>query len=148
LACSSCEHSSRSVSRQVRSSFSEALLTVRTRSGVHQLTVEVTTTPEEQRRWLMSGVQPGPNRGMIFLLDPPGNVVLRTPQARIPLDSVFIGVDHSVVSIADATAGETLTRSIAPVLAVLWIGQGRAAELGIRRGDAVEWHPPELCCKP
>jgi uncharacterized membrane protein (UPF0127 family) len=58
----------------------------------------------------------------------------------IPLDMLFVRADGTIARIATAKpldlspvpAGE-------PIAAVLEIAGGRAAELGIREGDKVEW---------
>ena len=58
----------------------------------------------------------------------------------IPLDLIFIRADGTIARIATATPlDETPVPAGEPVVAVLELRGGRAAELGIRPGDRVEW---------
>ena len=59
----------------------------------------------------------------------------------IPLDIVFIGTDKRILNIGANAVPYSLdpVPSIGPVIAVLELNGGRAAQLGIGPGDAVEW---------
>ena len=82
----------------------------------------------------------GPNQGMIFPYDPPQEVSFWMKNTLIPLDMVFIRADGTIARVATARPlDETPVPAGEPVAAVLEIHGGRAAELGIRRGDKVEW---------
>jgi uncharacterized membrane protein (UPF0127 family) len=115
-------------------------LTIRSANGEHRFTVEVAATPAQQERGLMFRASIGPDEGMIFPYDPPITATFWMKNTLVPLDMVFIRADGTIARIAHAvpltldpvSAGE-------PVAAVLEIRGGRAAELGIREGDRVEW---------
>ena len=115
-------------------------LTIRSRNGVHRFTVAVARTPEQQERGLMFVRFLALNRGMIFPYDPPQQVAFWMKNTLIPLDMVFIRSDGTIVRITTAKPlDETPVPSGEPVAAVLEIGGGRAAELGIKTGDIAEW---------
>ncbi|MFL6732004.1 MAG: DUF192 domain-containing protein, partial [Sphingomicrobium sp.] len=58
----------------------------------------------------------------------------------IPLDIIFIRADGTIARITRAEAMDlTPLPAGEPIAAVLEIRGGRAAELGIREGDAVTW---------
>jgi len=81
-----------------------------------------------------------PDRGMIFPYQPAQQVSFWMKNTLIPLDMIFIRADGTIARIAHAKAlDETPVPAGEPVAAVLEIRAGRAAELGIREGDRVEW---------
>jgi uncharacterized protein len=115
-------------------------LTIRSASGTHRFTVQVAATPDQQERGLMFYKSLGPDQGMIFPYDPPQEAALWMKNTLIPLDIVFIRADGTIARITRAKAlDETPLPSGEPIAAVLEIRGGRAAELGIRPGDHVEW---------
>jgi len=115
-------------------------LTVRSKNGVHKFTVDVAATPEEQERGLMFVKSLAGDRGMIFPYEPPQEVAFWMKNTLIPLDIIFIGVGGKIVRITNAEAMDlTPLPSGAPVIGVLEIRAGRAAELGIKEGDKVSW---------
>jgi uncharacterized membrane protein (UPF0127 family) len=116
-------------------------LTINSANGKHRFTVEVARTPEEQAQGLMFRKSVPPDRGMIFPYDPPVQVSFWMKNTLVPLDMVFIGPDGKIGRIAANTTPMSLdpVASIDPVSAVLEIAGGRAAELGIREGDKVDW---------
>jgi hypothetical protein len=58
----------------------------------------------------------------------------------IPLDMVFIRADGTIARIVTAKPLDlTAVPAGEPIVGVLEIRGGRAAELGIREGDKVEW---------
>ena len=80
------------------------------------------------------------DRGMIFPYDPPQDVSFWMKNTLIPLDIVFIRADGTIARITHAISMDlTPLPSGEPVAAVLEIRGGRAAELGIKEGDAVTW---------
>jgi hypothetical protein len=124
----------------------ESSLTIHSANGDHHFTVEVAETPQQQERGLMFRRALDPDRGMIFPYAPPQEVGFWMKNTLIPLDMVFIRADGTIARIATARPlDETNVPSGEPVAMVLEIRGGRAAELGIREGDAVGPDPP--CCK-
>lgn len=83
----------------------------------------------------------GPDRGMIFPFAAPEQATFWMKDTLIPLDLIFIRADGSIANIAAKARpmDETLLPSEGMVDAVLELAGGRAAELGIRPGDRVEW---------
>jgi uncharacterized protein len=116
-------------------------LTINSANGKHRFTVEVARTPEEQAQGLMFRKSVPPDRGMIFPYDPPVQVSFWMKNTLVPLDMVFIGPDGKIGRIAANTTPMSLdpVASIDPVSAVLELAGGRAAELGIKEGDKVDW---------
>ena len=115
-------------------------LTIRSKNGVHRFTVEVAATPEEQERGLMFRNRLADDRGMIFPYEPAQEVAFWMKNTLIPLDIVFIGAGGKIVRITKAEAMDlTPLPSGAPIIGVLEIRGGRAAELGIREGDIASW---------
>ena len=115
-------------------------LTIASAGGVHRFTVEIARTPDQQTHGMMFRTSIGPNEGMIFPYDFPQEVGFWMKNTLIPLDLVFIRADGTIARIATAVPhDETPVPSGEPVAAVLEIAGGRAAELGIREGDRVDW---------
>lgn len=80
------------------------------------------------------------NRGMIFPYDPPQNVAFWMKNTLIPLDIVYIRSDGTIVRIVNALPMDlTPLPSGEPIIGVLEIRGGRAAELGIKEGDIASW---------
>ena len=115
-------------------------LTVRSSTGAHLFTVQVAATPEQQEQGLMFYRSLGADKGMIFPYDPPQNVSFWMKNTLIPLDIIYIRADGTIARIVNAKAlDETPVPAGEPIALVLEIRGGRAAELGIREGDKVEW---------
>jgi uncharacterized membrane protein (UPF0127 family) len=117
-------------------------LTITTAKGkVRRFTVEVARTEAQQAQGLMNRQSLDPDRGMIFPYDPPNMASFWMKNTLIPLDMIFIRADGTIARIAAETVPLSLEMvpSGEPVAAVLEIAGGRAAELGIRAGDTVDW---------
>ena len=116
-------------------------LDIRSGARTHRFTVEVARTPQEQQTGLMYRTSLDPDRGMLFPNDPPRPASFWMHNTLIPLDIIFIRSDGTIAGIAANTVPLSLelVQAGEPVAAVLEIAGGRAAELGIREGDTVEW---------
>jgi uncharacterized protein len=115
-------------------------LTIHSTNGTHAFTVQVAATPEQQEHGLMFYRSLQPNEGMIFPYDPPQNVAFWMKNTLIPLDMLFIRADGTIARIVTAKPlDETAIPAGEPIVAVLEIRGGRAAELGIQVGDKAQW---------
>ena len=128
--------------RHPQSGLSIIPLSVANRAGErHVFAVEVAVTQAQQARGLMFRTALGPGEGMLFPLVPPREASFWMKNTVIPLDIIFIGPDRRILNIA----ANTVPYSEAPVLsagraaAVLELAGGRAAQLGLAPGDAVDW---------
>jgi uncharacterized membrane protein (UPF0127 family) len=126
--------------KKPQSGLREVPLTIHSRNGVHQFTVEVAASPQEQERGLMFRKSVAPDRGMIFPYAPPQEVAFWMKNTLIPLDIVYIDANGKIARIAHAEALnlEPIPSGV-PVSGVLELRAGRTAELGIREGDKVSW---------
>jgi uncharacterized membrane protein (UPF0127 family) len=140
-ACSPQSSPAKTMDPGAQTGLREVPLTIHSANGDHRFTVEVAAAAEEQETGLMFRHSLAGNRGMIFPYDPPRNVAFWMKNTLIPLDMVFIRGDGRIARIAPNTVPQSLdpVPGGEPVAAVLEIRGGRAAELGIREGDRVEW---------
>ncbi|TGX55568.1 DUF192 domain-containing protein [Sphingomonas gei] len=123
----------------------KVVVTVQTRTGPKQFSVEVARTSAEQERGLMFRTNIPADGGMIFTPYPPTGApreasfwMKNTPTA---LDIIFIRPNGTIARIAANAVpySETQAKSGERVSAVLEINAGKAAELGIVPGDKVRW---------
>ena len=110
-------------------------------AGSHVVRAEVARTPAEQARGLMFRTALGADEGMIFIRQPPDVASFWMRNTVIPLDIIYIGTDRRILNIAANAVpyDETPRPSLGIAAAVLELKGGRAAELGIRPGDKVDW---------
>jgi len=115
-------------------------LDVVTSHGVFHFTVEIADTDATRERGLMFRTKLAPDRGMLFDFKTAQPVGFWMRNTLIPLDMLFIGANGRIVSIArDATPKSDATiPSGGPILGVLEIRGGRAAEIDAAPGDLVE----------
>lgn len=120
-------------------------LTIRSGERTHKFLVEVARTEVEQAKGLMFRTKMGADEGMIFPEDPPRRPAFWMKNTVIPLDIIFIGTDHRILNIAANAVPYDETPLPAEGLAsgVLELNGGRAAELGIKPGDKVDWKLPK-----
>lgn len=116
-------------------------VTIRTATGDRVLHVEVARTDPEQARGLMFRSSLPDDGGMLFPFDTPRPAAFWMKDTDIPLDMLFVRADGSIARIAAETVPQSLdtVESGEPVIAVLEIGGGRAAALGIVEGDKATW---------
>jgi uncharacterized membrane protein (UPF0127 family) len=116
-------------------------LEIRSAGKVHRFTVEVAKTEEEQEQGLMYRQSLAPDRGMLFPFSPPRPASFWMKNTFIPLDMIFVRADGTIARIADNTVPQSLdpVQVGEPVVAVLELAGGRAAELGIGDSDKVSW---------
>jgi len=116
-------------------------VTVTSANGRHPFRAEVARTSQQQALGLMFRTEMGADEGMIFIRQPPDVASFWMRNTVIPLDIVFIGTDHRILNIsANAVPyDETPRPSLGIAAAVLELNGGRAAQLGIKPGDRVDW---------
>ena len=116
-------------------------LVIHTAKGAHRFDVEVARTEAEQEQGLMFRKALDADKGMLFPMEPPRTASFWMKNTPLPLDIIFIGQDRKIINIAAETTPYSLdsVSALGPTSAVLEIPGGRAAELGIGPGDAVEW---------
>ena len=123
-------------------------LMIETQAGVqYQFRVELAQDSEAQRRGLMFREQLGDDQGMLFIFDKLDHVHFWMRNTLIPLDMIFIrdGQIDQIETRRD-TQSDRATSSQRPVDHVLEIKAGRAAALGLGRGDRVSLHRCEAPC--
>jgi hypothetical protein len=106
---------------------------------VHKFKVEIADNFASRERGLMFRKSLAPDAGMLFDFKTPQDVQFWMKNTLIPLDMLFID-EHGVVLNVAADAvplSEANIPSAGPVLGVLEIKGGRAAELGLKAGDVV-----------
>ena len=101
--------------------------------------VEIADNDASRERGLMFRKSLAGDAGMLFDFKSEGNVSFWMKNTLIPLDMLFIDKDGYIINLApNATPmSEDNIPSGGPVLGVLEIRGGRAAELGIEPGDRV-----------
>ncbi|MFZ9396153.1 MAG: DUF192 domain-containing protein [Erythrobacter sp.] len=119
-------------------------LVVRSGKARHAFRVELADSPEAQRQGLMFRTELGDNEGMLFPSDVPDVRSFWMKNTPLSLDIIFIGTDGRILNVAANTTPYSLesVRSDGIASAVLELRGGRAAELGLKPGDAVEYALP------
>jgi uncharacterized membrane protein (UPF0127 family) len=141
MACSAPEEAPAAAAEQSPAGLDLIPLTIEADGRAHAFVVEVARSKEEQATGLMHRQSLAPDRGMLFLYEPPEPASFWMKNTLIPLDMIFIRPDGTIARIAANTTPLSLdpVPSMEPVSAVLEIAGGRAAELGIEAGDRVRW---------
>ena len=109
--------------------------------GTHRFDVEVARTEAEQEQGLMFRKALDADKGMLFPMEPPRTASFWMKNTIIPLDMLFIHTDGTIAFIGANVAPysrEPVSAGV-PVMAVLELRGGRAAELGIKAGDRLSW---------
>lgn len=117
-------------------------LTIEASTGRFTFQVEVAATPEERGRGLMFRRNLPDGQGMLFDFGQPRPVAMWMRNTFISLDMLFIDQNGRIETIVPNTVplSEEVIRSDRPVVAVLELRGGVAAELGIEPGDRIV-HP-------
>jgi uncharacterized membrane protein (UPF0127 family) len=121
-------------------SFPVSTLTIASASGPQKFTVEVARTRAQQEFGLMFRKSMDADKGMIFLWDKPQVITMWMKNTAIPLDMIFLDQSGTIVHISpDAKPESTdVISSIFPASAVIELGGGTAARLGIATGQKVD----------
>ncbi|MCC5995339.1 MAG: DUF192 domain-containing protein [Oceanicaulis sp.] len=112
---------------------------IETAGGPVEFTVEVADTEETRQRGLMHREELDPDAGMLFDFEREQIVSIWMENTLIPLDILYIRRDGRIVKIISNARPLSRRQLLSdfPVLSVLEINGGRAAELGIEPGDVV-----------
>jgi uncharacterized protein len=123
-------------------SFPRGELRIDSATGSHRLTIELATTPEQQRHGLMFRTSMPADHGMLFDFHRERPVSMWMRNTFIPLDMVFIRSDGTIHHIALGTTplSDSPIGSEGPVRAVLEVNAGTAERLALAPGDRVR-HP-------
>jgi hypothetical protein len=123
-------------------SFTQAPLTIRTRTQNHAFTVWLAATQQQQTQGLMFVRELPADRGMLFVQPQPRVASMWMKNTYIPLDILFIDRRGRIVKIAAQTKPHSLDNITAPspVLGVLELKGGETEKRGIEVGDRV-LHP-------
>jgi uncharacterized protein len=116
-------------------------VTVTSGGKAHVFQAEVAATPREQAQGMMFRTAMGPDEAMIFPFPDARRRTFWMKNTVIPLDIIYIGSDRRILNVAANAVpySEELVPSDGPAIAVLELNGGRAAQLGIAKGDKVEW---------
>jgi hypothetical protein len=114
-------------------------IVIDTPAGARMLSVEIADTPELRERGLMFRHRLPEDRGMLFLYETAHPVAMWMKNTYIPLDMVFLRSDGTVAEVRTGTVPQSLDviESAEPVKAVLELGSGGAAKLGLEPGTLV-----------
>jgi uncharacterized membrane protein (UPF0127 family) len=115
-------------------------LAIATSRGPAKILVEFADTPRTREYGLMCRRAIAPDRGMLFdFKEPVAGVAFWMRNTLIPLDIIYIRPDGTVLSVARNVPplNETPVPAGGAIRAVLELGAGRAAQLGILPGDRI-----------
>ncbi|MEL7047825.1 MAG: DUF192 domain-containing protein [Pseudomonadota bacterium] len=114
-------------------------LKIVTKAGSQTFQVEVAKTDRQKAVGLMFRRLLPDMTGMLFPYGVPKDLTMWMRNTYIPLDMIFIRADGTIHRVEANTEpfSEEVVAAGAPVTAVLEIGGGEAARLGIAAGDRV-----------
>jgi uncharacterized protein len=107
----------------------------------HAFKVMIARTAAEQEVGMMWQLAVKPHEGMLFPFPTARPAAFWMKNTLIPLDIIFIRKDGRIANIAANAVPQSLEPIPAAgmVSAVLEIGGGQAAQLGLKPGDRVRW---------
>lgn len=120
----------------------ENSLTIITKDGAkHKFNIEIMDNDETRAKGMMFREEIAPNFGMLFDFQEERQVAFWMKNTLIPLDMIFIAANGEIKNIHVNAMPQDLTAipSDEPVRFVLEIAGGRSVELGISKGDRLEY---------
>lgn len=114
-------------------------LTIDTAAGTRTFDIEIAETLEQKSIGLMFRRNLAEDSGMLFPYAPEQELTMWMRNTLIPLDMLFVrsdGVIHRIEAWTEPLS-ERVIPSNGPVTAVLELGGGVAAKLGIKPGDRI-----------
>jgi uncharacterized membrane protein (UPF0127 family) len=123
-------------------SAAQKLPAVRLNAGIHNIVAEVARTPDERSTGLMFRTAMGPNEGMLFVFEQPGEQCFWMKNTLLPLSVAFMADDGAIVNI-EHMKPQTLDShcSTKPVRYVLEMNEGWFARRGIKPGAKISGAP-------
>ena len=120
----------------------QQLPAIRLNAGIHNIQAEVARSAAEREIGLMFRTALGPNDGMLFVFEQPGQQCFWMKNTLLPLSVAFIADDGSIVNI-DTMKPQTLDShcSDKPVRFVLEMNEGWFAKRGIKAGSKLRGAP-------
>lgn len=118
------------------------LPTIRLNASIYNIQVEVAQTPDQREIGLMYRKTMGPNDGMLFAFEEPGQQCFWMKNTLLPLSVAFVADDGTIVNIDDM---KPLTLdghcSKNEVRFVLEMNQGWFAKRGLKAGEKLQGQP-------
>jgi len=120
----------------------QKLAAIRLQAGIHNITAEVASTPEQRQIGLMLRPSMGANEGMLFVFEQQGQQCFWMKNTLIPLSIAFVADDGTVVNVESMKA-QTLEGhcSEKPVRFALEMNEGWFAKRGIKPGSRLRGSP-------
>ena len=117
------------------------LLVVETKSGRHELRVEVAETEQQKAVGLMFRTDVPVGTGMLFPYGKPQEISMWMRNTYVSLDMIFIRADGTVHRVAENTVpmSEDVVASRGQVTAVLEVMAGEARRMGITSGSKIRF---------
>lgn len=114
-------------------------ITIDTAGEPARFRVEIADDDASREQGLMFRKEMAANDGMLFIFQKPEIAVFWMHNTYIPLDMIFVRASGTVSSIAHDVKILSDAHTVAeePVIAVIELNAGRAAALGIKKGDKV-----------
>jgi len=107
-------------------------------AGMHLITAQVASTPQQRAFGLMWRKDMAPNEGMIFIFEHPQRQCFWMQNTFLPLTAAFLADDGTIVNLADMQPLSTTSHcSDKPVRFVLEMHQGWFAQRGIGAGQRI-----------
>ena len=117
---------------------------VRLSAGMHQLDVQVASTPLQRQIGLMHRREMPQHEGMLFVFEQAGVQCFWMKNTLLPLTAAFLADDGTIVNLADMRPQTTDSHcSAQPVRYVLEMNQGWFARRGIKAGYRLTGRPFE-----
>lgn len=117
--------------------FATAPLSIESDGKVHYFKVELALSGRQHSQGLMFRRHMARAAGMLFVYQPPRQVMMWMKNTYISLDMLFIGADGRIAHIVERTvplSTETISSGV-EVVGTLELNAGVASRLGLKRGD-------------
>jgi uncharacterized membrane protein (UPF0127 family) len=105
-------------------------------AGMHQIEVQLATTPAQRQTGLMFRKEMPQGEGMLFIFEEPAQQCFWMKNTLLPLTAAFVADDGTIVNLADMKPQTTDSHcSQKPVRYVLEMNVGWFAKKGIKAGS-------------